>query len=97
MPVKTWSERIDEAEWRGAFTQEDRDLSAEWVTCACGQQDPRIPRFPRSFVPQDMVLRDLGGAFCAAVMGNEFRKARRCLVSIERRVSEVLAALPVPA
>lgn len=91
MPVMTWAERIDAAEQRSAFSEQDRDLAAEWVTCACGEQDPRLPRL-YGYVPKDMELRDLGGAFCAAVNEDKFGKARTCLARIEQRAAEILAA-----
>ena len=39
-----WHERIARGIRHGGFTGKDKSLAANWVTCACGNQDPRIPR-----------------------------------------------------
>jgi hypothetical protein len=51
--MKNWHERIQEAEERGGFTGGDYDLANSWTTCACGEQDPRIPRYGCAALPEE--------------------------------------------
>lgn len=44
------------------------ELSREWVTCACGQQDAEIPRAYNG-EPQDHELKILGVDFFSAIEG----------------------------
>lgn len=85
-----WHERIKAARERGAFTEGDCKLAREWPTCACGEQDPRIPR-NKSGSPKDDELSDLGNDFTSAIYWSDFPRARRILAQIERRAAEVLA------
>lgn len=86
-----WHERISMARKRGEFTTSDRRLSGDWVTCACGEQDPRIPRWPEAGEPRDLRLRDLGLNFSILVCQNDFDKAETMLLHIEKRSGEILA------
>lgn len=99
-PAKlTWIERIRAAEARGMFTQEDRNLAQSWVTCACGQQDPRIPRHKEAgdYIsigePKDAELARLGMQFAGDVEDDEIDLARITLDLIEHRAREILKAL----
>ena len=97
----TWHERLDAIEARGFPTDEDKQLAENWVTCACGEQDPRIPRFAEDFedlgyenAPKDALLRDLGLEFFIAIKLSIFNgtfKARRILAASEKRAAEVIA------
>jgi hypothetical protein len=97
----TWWDRIAAAEARffgtdcqPAFTYEDKEAASDWVTCACGEQDARIPREPGlSRRPADDALADLGMDFYAAVIRQDPFEARAVLVKIEHRVAEILAEL----
>jgi hypothetical protein len=51
----TWNERIDRAEKLGYFLESDGELAIRWVTCACGEQDNRIPRCSVTGGPEDSV------------------------------------------
>ncbi len=95
--MKRWERRIAEAKRRGRFTEEDRALAAKWVTCACGEQDSRIPRRPDSdsplggpYEPKDARLRALGNEFYLAVDIDDFRTAGAVLEKIELRAFQVL-------
>ncbi len=89
-----WHERIDAAEKRGSFTDEDQDLANNWVTCPCGEQDPRIPRAESAFhscgMPLDDELADLGADFSDAVDDNDFIYCRTLLGEIEVRAAIIL-------
>lgn len=94
-----WHERINRTEQRGRFTEFDISLAASWVTCACGEQDTRIPRYGSTtvtyseFEPTDEILSTSGKLFFSAVMNNEFERSRKVLAAIETRSSEILAEL----
>ena len=64
--------------------------AATWVTCACGKQDPRIPR-DWVGAPIDEELRNLGEAFPIAVGARDVPLARNILIQIEKRAAELLA------
>lgn len=85
-----WWEAIDAAEKRGGFTEEDVERAEGWVDCACGKQDPRIPRH-HGLAPKDYRLATLGVHFYDAVDGNLYEEARRILLAIEKRAAEVIA------
>lgn len=94
----TWHERIDAAEKRGWFDSHDRFASGCWVTCACGEQDPRIPRTVNKISgerskPLDKQLANLGYKFDDKVQADDFRAARLTLAAIEKRAAEILAEL----
>ena len=95
--TKTWWKRIEKAEARGCFTEYDIEAARDWVTCACGEQDPRIPRWPGYEVPKDPYLKRFGELFYEAVQRGTPDEARGILAKIERRATEVLAALPPEA
>lgn len=84
-----WHKRIAAARKRGRFTGDDEQLAGDWVTCACGEQDQRIPRHQVS-CPKDAYLGRLGCSFSDAVKMNDYDGADRLLAAIERRAAEVL-------
>jgi len=98
-----WGRRIIAAERRGAFTSKDNADSRSWQTCACGKQDPRIPRCDPSpgrpgdpsmrwdLCPTDSQLAQMGSDFFDAVSFRDFQKAAKLVVGIEARSVEVLA------
>ena len=85
-----WQRRINLARKRGHFTKWDRTKAADWVTCACGKQDPEIPR-DAYMVPVDPALRALGLRFYDSVIGYSFDAAEETLKAIDARAAEVLA------
>ena len=84
-----WGLRIQLAEERGYFTQQDRRDAGEWPTCACGKQDPRIPRFSNQR-PRDYGLESLGLSFYNRVRDHDAVGAADVLVEIEERSREIL-------
>lgn len=95
----TWWKRIAEARARGSRNNKDIKLAGNWVTCACGEQDVRIPRGIGcgcsccKNMPEDTVLQELGGRFAVAVYANDFDEATRLLAAIEGRAAVILAEL----
>lgn len=84
-----WGHRIILAEEEGSFTESDLYESQRWTTCACGKQDPRIPRVG-GIEPKDDALRTLGLRFFDHVHGQDFLSAAMCVIAIERRARKVL-------
>lgn len=87
-----WGRRIVKAEERGAFNLADKRASGSWTTCACGKQDPLIPRGCFG-APNDSALGFWGVEFCGHVLNDRFPEAASALVKIERRAAEVLREL----
>jgi hypothetical protein len=59
----TWADRLADAVYTGAFTEDDRIAARDWATCAVGEAPrdvtgvrliPRYPLFPRYFDPADL-------------------------------------------
>lgn len=89
-----WHQRIAAARERGTFLARDTKLAGDWATCACGEQDPRIPRYAAlddSPAPLDDELENLGLDFLTAVEENSFDEAESVLARIEHRATEILA------
>ena len=95
-----WGDIIIRAEKRGMFTTEELAQAAHWQTCACGQQDSRIPRWDEDMTtgggvtagaPVDVELATLGEAFYQSVFHHDFTEAAKTLVQIEARAEVVLA------
>lgn len=95
--AKPWSDRIAEARQRGKFTADDVVLARSWVTCACGEQDQRIPRLKDTGgvtdEPVDDRLSVLGTYFFNYVTDNDIDRADKTLALIEARAAEVLREL----
>lgn len=93
--VKNWNLRIAAAKKRKRFTDRDVTDSASWVTCACGRQDPRIPRIEDTFSavkgrPYDGDLMNLGQQFYDRVVLHDTKGASTTLKAIEKRAKIVL-------
>ena len=100
----TWLERLDECDrliaekdWNGLkkwIYWHRRDVG-DFMTCACGEQDKRIPRdkLYDDGRPADELLQDLGADFYAywIVIDDSTADARATLAAIERRAAEILA------
>ena len=56
-----WGKVIIQAE-EGGFTGKQQIIASQWTTCACGKQDPRIPRDDKG-TPVDAYLARLGISF----------------------------------
>lgn len=92
MATRFWDRVIDEARETGGFSRRVKDLANEWPDCACGKQDPRIPRGPAD-EPEDYELRTMGMAFGDAVELDEVEEAGVLLAQIEERSTEILREL----
>jgi len=88
-----WGRRIITAEELQGTTPADISDSGEWTTCACGKQNPRIPR-TKLGCPIDKYLEELGTAFYEHVCAHRFLEAAETLIAIEQRAAELLAKLP---
>ena len=80
------------------FTMEHIEKSGSWVTCACGKQDPRIPRNKPDYgvalgEPKDTFLAISGFEFSVCVRNQNPVRALLFLLSIEKRSADILAAL----
>lgn len=84
-----WGQIITEAEKLGGFTLWDRKYANQWTTCACGKQDPRIPREGRGS-PVDPTLFELGVSFSEQVYFDQILATAETLIKIEKRAIEVL-------
>ena len=76
-----------------AFTRQERHLASQWVTCACGQLDSRIPlRDPDEpeCGPKDNELARLGVQFSLEVGRHDIDAAELTLAKIDMRASEIL-------
>ena len=87
-----WHQAILAARQNGKFDLFDRFRASQWTTCACSQQDPRIPRKAGNR-PEDQILASLGVAFQIAVNDNDPDKAESTLAAIEKRAAEILQEL----
>lgn len=87
-----WGERIIAAEDRGYFSAEDVDKAMDWITCACGMSDPRIPK-DECGAPEDILLDKYGNYFSGWVEDGHFANAATYLVLIEKRAAELVAKL----
>lgn len=88
-PTRPWREIIDYARKRGFFTEQEKAWAGSWVTCACGEQDPRIPR-SMSGEPLDSALCAAGTNFSIAVGDDNLVRAKYWLKRIERHATRVL-------
>lgn len=90
-----WRDFLRRAQAGGATKQEQaraEDLAASWITCACGRQDPAIPRNYRG-EPRDNRLLVLGNAFLDLINLGLWPLASKTLDRIEKRSAEILASL----
>lgn len=89
-----WHERIQRARKNGnRFSAHECVLATHWVTCACGEQDPRIPRKPDYKEPLDPQLSSLGLEFLKAVRSNDPNRAASALYRIEARAETLIAVI----
>lgn len=91
MSESPWFARIATAREKGGFfTEEDFARAMDWVTCACGEQDPAIPRGDLN-EPLDKDLFDLGDMFSTAIKNDAINHAESILQAIQARAAIVLA------
>lgn len=95
MPTPYWflviqNAKKRKAEGRKPFTIAHVLRAGEWTTCACGWQDPGIPRRLNG-EPQDFRLMEYGMDFSRAVRKQDPGEALRILLLIEKRSAEILA------
>ena len=88
-----WGKRILRAVKRNTFTSKDTWKAGNWVSCACGKVTADIPRCKTygqsEGAPTDFKLKDLGMDFHFYVAENNFDKAARTLVLIEKHAQLV--------
>lgn len=85
-----WGKRLIRASVTGDFQPGEINDAAYWATCACGEQDPRIPRH-KNGCPVDDRLASYGCDFYEAVRNRQYMEAAKCLVCIEQISSTILA------
>lgn len=96
MATKYWTRVIARAKERkkagkDPFTRGQVDRAAcSWTTCACGKQDPLIPRRGWDGKPEDFLLTKAGIEFGSAVEDQNPVRAGLLLARIEKRAAEVL-------
>lgn len=86
--------RVRVAKGKPAFTKRAKELAANWITCACGRQDSRIPLFDPNepnYGPFDDELRFYGSMFLGDVCNDNIDSAEKYLALIEIRAAEVIA------
>lgn len=83
-----WRARIDAAEKRGRFNDDDEFLAAKWDTCAVGEAN--LPE-KGAGEPHDEQLAYMGGDFAAhiRVNGRAFKSALTCITRIEARLKKL--------
>jgi len=93
-----WTRVINNAikrkdEGRVPFTREHDRRAMNWVTCACGQQDPRL--HDEDGRPRDPELEILACTFAGYVdeAGGDPRQAMETLLEIEARAVVLLAEM----
>lgn len=84
------------------FLRRDIKKSQSWVTCACGKQDPRIPREPRNeywdgYAPKDKKLYSAGVMFFESLEKQNPAAALKVLGLIERRSALILKKVSTPS
>ena len=100
MKTPYWTKVIDRAIAKAdaglpAFTDAQFKRAEDWVTCACGKQDPRIRRRDYSNAPHDGTLFLLGMSFSEAVENNWPIKAEKILAKIEKRAAVLLKEIAI--
>jgi hypothetical protein len=104
--IPYWFKAIEEARVLGEFTYEHHRRANDWTTCACGEQDRRIPRYEQddedetgarvyAGEPKDDDLSALGCRFAWAVDDDDLDGALALLHQIEARAAVVIAAAEV--
>ena len=93
-----WGIRIVESEGNTFFSLVDRFESDDWITCACGEQDPRLHRKRDTNIgikdsPLDNKLYKYGMDFTDAVHADNFLEAAQILVKIEERAAQLLSKM----
>lgn len=79
-----WGHKIIEAEQHGGFCDYEKDLSNDWITCACGEVSKKITRNKISNAPTNFDIRQLGVEFNNFVHCNNFLGAAITLIEIEK-------------
>ena len=69
-----------------------KDLSGDWVTCACGNLCDMIARSPLG-TPYDDQLERLGSMFHTDVIRADWENAKNTLYLIEKRSQEIIEGL----
>ena len=93
-----WRVKVDKAEKRGHFTDNEVHAAGNWNTCAVGEAhklNKSVAAFRKDFygydVPKDKQLSRFGCSFSLWVDRNNPEKARMVLDKIETRLNELTA------
>ena len=87
-----WHEFLDNApkDYDDERWQKAQSLSAQWVSCACGNQCAVLPRAEDDGEPADSNLAALGFVFYRLIRDREVLSAKVCLAQIEQRSAYLL-------
>lgn len=95
LSLSLWGQKIIRAENKGGFTLDDQSDAMDWESCACGSaSNPVVMRNAHpdglglAVGPLDIQLKELGQLFYNAVYQDDFMRAARLLVAIERRAAD---------
>lgn len=72
--------------------EEIKNISRDWVTCACGNQCAAIPR-DLDGEPKDKELAKAGARFHSLICSQSWEEARNTLRAIERRSKQLLTEI----
>lgn len=78
----SWAIRIERAEKRGKFTEQEHNWSTEWMTCAVGEKH-NFPRTDDYVEHVDDTEIDLGVLFMRKVLDNNIPEAKRIYAEIQ--------------
>ncbi|HEC66181.1 hypothetical protein LCGC14_2382440 [marine sediment metagenome] len=92
--LKKWRGRIERAQKRGKFTDNDRRDAYDWSKCAVGERDCMCEKIlqsePSNFIRSDIVrngindkVARLGSRFHTEILNNNFRGALAIIKRIE--------------
>ena len=78
---KSWALRIEAAEKRGRFTEQDKDKAQSWNTCAVGERHG----WPSGLIFTELRREEinLGGHFLHVVVRDDFAEAKRLYLAIQ--------------
>ena len=101
MKTPYWARVIHQAKARAGrgetpFSEKHIRLAKDWVTCACGKQDARIPRYTKKStmyvagMPKDELMADSGSDFYHYVRNQNPFFTGQLLAEVEDRAAELI-------
>lgn len=81
----SWAVRLERAEKRGKFTQQEIDLAGDWTKCAVGERHnfPKESAYADDFLYESTQEGRLGIEFMYAVQNGNIPKAKRIYAGIQ--------------